>query len=148
MTAFIRNLDAERMSPSENAMDDSDNNGEDMVDQRKEQLLNGVPAPEYLAQDGLSTYREREQQQQQQEQKAQDSDNDDNEAQVGRLIGASEAYFCESQYDMRMLFAIAYGIKDKYGRVIADWKGQPYFSVKKKKLKNIQANKRTTLDEN
>ena len=71
--------------------------------------------------------------------KAQESD-DDEEA-VGRLIGGCEAHFCNGEFNMRLLFAMAYGIKDKDGRVIADWEGEPYASVKKTNKKTFKPTK-------
>jgi hypothetical protein len=59
----------------------------------------------------------------------------------GRYIGFCEAKFRASQYDMGLLFVMAYGLKNDRGRMIADLDSEPYIQVSNKSTKNIQANK-------
>jgi hypothetical protein len=140
--AFVRYSSSGNMSAVED-MASVSSQKEEGVDPKEQEHLSGASQHlQYLAQDTFSTQRERQQQWQwqQQEQKAQES-GDNEEAQVGRLIGACKAHFHDGEFNMRLLFAMAYGIEDKDGRVIADWEGEPYMLVKKTNKKTFKPTK-------
>jgi hypothetical protein len=118
--------------PSPFAEDDDDDVAND----------NNNAALQYLAQDGLDMQRERETWQVEEWRQLEAVDEDDeDEANEGCLIGACEARFRASQCNMRLLFVMAYRLMVPNGRIIADWEGHPYSSVKKTNKKTFKPTK-------